>query len=146
MSEKKDEADATTPKAAAKAKDTKAILQNVVFHDKTFRPGDEEELEQRLTKERGDLLLGGDSPALSGDWHFKGKADDGPPMAGSRILRDKANEDARAAAAAKEHPGLSSENAELRKKIAKLEAELESKAKAEASAVHAASAGKAHAK
>jgi hypothetical protein len=134
VAEDKDK-DAAEPKAAKKQ--TKEILRAVVFHDRTYQPGDEDHLEQRLTAERGKQLLETDPPSLAGPWHFKGK--DEKPMATSKLAQQARGDRGRGphpAAPEKDHPAVA-ENEQLRKELAKAKAELEAKEKAESSAAHA---------
>jgi hypothetical protein len=67
----------------AKEKDTRVILQNVVFHDRTYGPGDEDALEERLTKENYERIMRDDPPPLAGNWSPQGK--DEAPMQRSRV-------------------------------------------------------------
>jgi hypothetical protein len=104
------------PKAAkTAAKETKRILQNVVFHDTSYGPGDEDDLEQRLTPERYEQLKAKDPPVLAGDWSPAGKGED--PMPRSFAAREAAGDTSGPTGQ------QSAEMARLREENAKLKAE-----------------------
>jgi hypothetical protein len=65
------------PKRAPKksAGESKRILQNVTYPDREYGPGDEDELEQRMTPERYEQLKDKDPPVLAGEWDCCGEGD-----------------------------------------------------------------------
>ena len=54
-------------------KATKKILWSVVFPDRTYAPGDEDDLEKRLTADQYDRLKNQTPPALEGEWDPSGE-------------------------------------------------------------------------